>query len=143
MFLLHLGAGAVFVFAGYLKLWTPELFADDIAAFRILPPSLDNLLALGLPPFEIILGLLLITGWRRRTISFCAALTSGIFLVALCSAWVRGIPVDCGCFGSGSGGSPPWVAVGRDLLLFAGTLTLYAHARRDRTPELFTTLPAH
>ena len=136
--LLRLGTGAVFVFAGCLKLRAPEIFADDIAAFRILPPALDNLLALGLPPFEILLGLLLFTGWRRRTISFCAALTSGIFLIALCSAWVRGLRVDCGCFGSGGGEPRLWVAVARDLLLFAVTTALYLDARPDRTSQLFT-----
>jgi hypothetical protein len=50
----------------------------------------------------------------------------GVFALALGSALVRGLQVDCGCFGGG----PPtvwktWLSLVRDLLLAAATLPLY------------------
>lgn len=124
--------GAVFVYAGQAKIQEPAAFAENIASFRLLPSALVNLMAIGLPPFEILLGLLLMTGWRCRRTAFCALLASGVFLLALVSAWMRGIPVECGCFGTGTGGvahAPPvWLLIGRDLLLLGSAAIVYADA---------------
>ncbi|MGA7872757.1 MAG: MauE/DoxX family redox-associated membrane protein, partial [Candidatus Binatus sp.] len=54
-----IAVAAVFIYAGVDKIRDPLQFADSIAAFAILPAVLINLLALGLPPFEIACGLLL------------------------------------------------------------------------------------
>ncbi len=54
-----LAVAAVFIYAGIDKIRDPLQFADSIAAFAILPAVLINLLAMGLPPFEIACGLLL------------------------------------------------------------------------------------
>ena len=43
----------IFIYAGIDKIRDPLQFADSIAAFAILPAVFINLLALGLPPFEI------------------------------------------------------------------------------------------
>ncbi len=126
--------GGIFVYAGQAKIQAPAVFADSIASFRLLPAALSNVLAIGLPPFEVLLGLLLVTGWRGRTSSFCALLTTSVFVMALVSAWVRGIPVDCGCFGAADTPVkewPLWLLVGRDLLFFTAAAFVYADARHD------------
>ena len=61
---------AVFIYAGTTKLGTPQNFSDSIASFAILPNSLINILALGLPPFEIIAGLAIFIGIQRRPAIF-------------------------------------------------------------------------
>ena len=127
--------GVVFVYAGQAKIQDPASFADSIDSFRLVPTAFDNLIALGLPPFEMLVGFFLIVGWRVRTMAFCALLASGVFFLALGSAWVRGIPVDCGCFGTSlpvaARGSHMWISLGRDLLLAMVTAVVYVDARRQ------------
>lgn len=130
--------GAAFLYAGIIKVRAADAFADNIAGFRLLPPALNNLLAIGLPPFEILLGCLLIVGWQRRTAAFCALLLSGIFLLALLSAWLRGISVNCGCFGSEPGSLTPrqqlLLSIGRDLLLMGAAAAVYLDQwKQDRS----------
>lgn len=110
--------GAVFFWSGFLKVQAPLAFADSIASFQILPLPLINLLAMGLPPLEILLGILLMTGWKRREAAFGVLTLTAVFLLALGQARLRGLEVNCGCFGEGA--SSPWkiwTAIGRDLFL--------------------------
>ena len=131
--------GAVFAYAGAVKIRGAADFADAIAGFRLLPPGLSNLLALGLPPFEILLGGWLIAGWRRRTAAFCALVLCGLFLLALVSAAARGIAVDCGCFGAVAAGSlsagmSRWLPIVRDFALLAIAGTVYADGWQNELP---------
>ena len=52
----------VFIYAGVQKIIAPLNFADSIASFLILPNGLINLVALSLPPFEILLALAVVFG---------------------------------------------------------------------------------
>ncbi len=126
--------GGMFIYAGAVKVGSPQPFADSIASFRLLPASLIDLVALGLPSFEVLLGLWLLTGWRRRQAAFCTLAVTGVFLLALGSAFVRGLSVDCGCFGSGGdplvGSGHAGVALVRDGLLAAVAAALYVSAVR-------------
>ncbi len=127
-------AGLVFIYAGWLKTQAPQDFADSVAAFQLLPTRLNNLLALGLPPFELAVGSLLLTGWKTRVAAFCGLASCGIFLLALVSAIIRGLPVECGCFGNGPSSIIPALrlplAIGRDILLGGGVALVYFDARR-------------
>jgi putative oxidoreductase len=97
---LALIVGGLFIYAGVLKVWDPIKFAKDIANFHILPWPIGVRMAFYLPWLEIICGLALITGWMRRgAVGILTALTV-IFIIATISAKVRGIDLDCGCFGS-------------------------------------------
>jgi len=124
--------GAVFAYAGALKTLNPEGFADAIAAFQILPSPLINIFALGLPPFEVLVGLMLIFGIRPRLAVFGTLILSAVFIAALALALGRGLNVDCGCFGSGPASPGKTItALGRDFILLASGCWLYwAHARQ-------------
>jgi uncharacterized membrane protein YphA (DoxX/SURF4 family) len=109
--------GALLVFAGALKLRDPTGFATEITNYRLLP-QLAPYLAATLPLVEIVLGAALILAprvWRRA-----AALASlGLLLVftlAVAQVVVRGINVDCGCFG-GNSGPVTALTVLRDIVL--------------------------
>ncbi len=117
---------AVFIYAGIDKLRDPLQFADSIAAFAILPAVFINLLALGLPPFEIACGLLLLGPRTRRVGALAVAVISVMFFTALASALLRGLTLDCGCFGIGAPSRPRmWLELGLDAVLFSGALFLY------------------
>lgn len=127
-------AGLVFIYAGWSKLQSPQAFADSIATFQLLPARFNNLPALGLPPFEVIVGCSLLTGWKMRVAAFCGLAACGVFLAALASAMIRGLPVECGCFGEAHSPLTPglrlWLAIGRDLLLGGAVALVYLDARK-------------
>ena len=131
---LRVGVGLVFVYAGWVKILSPQAFADSIATFQLLPSRLINLLASGLPPFELIVGGWLVSGWKTRIAGFCGLLACGIFMAALISAMIRGLPVECGCFGNASSSLAPnlrlWLAIGRDFLLGVAVAVVYFDVRK-------------
>ncbi len=131
-----LAVAAVFIYAGVDKIQDRLQFADTIAAFRILPAGLINLLALGLPPFEIACGVLLLAPPTRRIGALAVALVCMLYLSALLSALLRGLTLDCGCFGTGTPSRPRmWLELGLDLVLFGSALSVYLRA--------IARLPAH
>ncbi len=122
---------AVFVYAGIDKLRDPLQFADSIAAFGILPTVLVSPFAQGLPIFEVLCALLLLlTTATRRVAALGLTLITTMFFIALASALLRGLTLDCGCFGAGAPSRPRmWVEAGLDIVLFSGSLFVYLRER--------------
>jgi len=119
---LRIALGGVFIYAGAGKIGNPQAFADSIATFQLLPNQLTNIVALALPPFEVLLGVILIIGWKIRASSIAAAGLSLVFVVLLGQAIARGLQVDCGCFGSGEPSlAKTWMSLGRAFLLAAAS----------------------
>jgi len=124
-----IAVAAVFIYAGIDKIRDLQQFTDSIAAFAIVPVAFINLLALGLPPFEVACGVLLLWPPTRRVGALAVAVISVVFFTALLSALLRGLVLDCGCFGTGTPSRPRmWVELGLDLVLFAGALSVYFHS---------------
>lgn len=109
---------AVFGLAAWGKLSDPLAFADSIAAYGLVPwrPGI-TLLALVLPVLEILLAALMVTGWWRRPAVLGLGGLTSIFTLALLSASVRGLNIDCGCFGGALPAMPVHWAILRNLLL--------------------------
>jgi len=123
---LRMVLGGVFLYAGTTKISNPQAFADSIATFKLLPAQLINIVALGLPPFEILLGLMLISEWKARAATLAVAGLAIVFVLALGQALIRGLVVDCGCFGSGEPSTlKTWISFGRAFVLFASSLWIY------------------
>jgi putative oxidoreductase len=133
LWLLRLGLGALLVASGALKLGDPAAFAAEIANYHLLP-ALSPLLAVTLPPVELVLGLALLAGPRPwlRAAALAATLVLTVFTVAVTSVVARGINVDCGCFGSAA--SPvTLLTVLRDLALVAAAVAIYMLTTRAPT----------
>lgn len=105
--LLRVGLGAVLIAAGALKLADPNRFASDIANFQLLP-ALAPLFAAVLPTTELVAGgaLLLLRGGWQRAAAFVATVLFAMFSFAVGWAYLKGIDVNCGCFGGGAGQAP-------------------------------------
>jgi uncharacterized membrane protein YphA (DoxX/SURF4 family) len=99
--LLRVVLGVVLVVAGALKVTNPAESALAVRAFQLLPYDLAGYVGYGLPMLEIIVGLLLVAGLFTRVAAAVAAGLMVAFLVGIISAWVRGLSIDCGCFGGG------------------------------------------
>lgn len=98
----RIALGAMFVYAGYTKLRHPwMLFAMSIHSYQVLPECGVTLVARTLPWLELALGLLLLAGvGLRHVASAASALLLGFFGIML-SSYLKGLGIDCGCFGFG------------------------------------------
>src|SRR5438270_2277261 len=84
--------GAVFVYAGYLKLRDPwALFAMNIASYEVLPMPAVEFVAKTLPWFEVVLGLVLIAGVFRRIATVSAAALLMVFFGLIVRAYFKGM----------------------------------------------------
>lgn len=117
------------------------MFADSIATFQILPRVLIVPVALGLPPLEILSGVLVLSGWWTRVGALAVAILTAIFCVALASALVRGLSINCGCFGGTGYVLPPSLELAQDIailglaaivLKWSGTSVPNSEARQTR-----------
>jgi uncharacterized membrane protein YphA (DoxX/SURF4 family) len=102
----RLGLGGVLVAAGGLKIVDPQSSVRAVAAYEILPPGAATVVGWGLPFAEVALGLLLILGAFTRVVASISAGLLVVFIAAVISAAVRGLSIDCGCFGGGGQMAP-------------------------------------
>mgnify|MGYP001562291065 FL=1 len=78
----------------------------------------------------------------RRLGALSVIILSSIFCLALLSALLRGIQVDCGCFGSGKPSIlKTWLAFGRDILFFAIATAIYLRSNLALLPRRMITSP--
>ena len=99
-YLFRLILGGVFIWAGIIKITNPLGFAQDIANYQVFPQSLSFFLALFLPWIEVICGVFILTGLFLRSSSALLTCLLAGFLVLIIVTLIRGIDVECGCFGS-------------------------------------------
>jgi uncharacterized membrane protein YphA (DoxX/SURF4 family) len=114
--LLRVVLGAIFVIAGASKVGHADMFAAQIAGFRLLPQIVIAPLALGLPFLELLLGGYLILGLFTRSAAWVAAVLLAVFDAAIASAVMRGMSVSCGCFGPNDATVTTWTEVARDAV---------------------------
>jgi uncharacterized membrane protein YphA (DoxX/SURF4 family) len=93
--------GGLFVFAGVMKLTSPQLFVQAIAAFKLnIPDHLLILLTFVVPWTEILAGTALALGlWARSSALLIALMLLG-FIGGIASVLIRKMDVHCSCFGS-------------------------------------------
>jgi putative oxidoreductase len=89
---------AVFVYSGYVKLQEPLQFAVAIHAYKLAPETMEYPLATYLPWLELLLGLLVLSGWKIRYSAMAATGLLFFFIVILSITYARGIEANCGCF---------------------------------------------
>lgn len=103
--------GSIFIAAAYGKLkplpgfpWTwasiktsMALFAIQVESYQVLSPKAANAVAHILPFAELFLGVWVVSGILRRWSSLVASLAFCGFIIAIFSAYERGLKIDCGC----------------------------------------------
>jgi uncharacterized membrane protein YphA (DoxX/SURF4 family) len=116
--------GGVFLIAGGLKVIDPQSAVAAVRAYRLLPAAVATIVGWGLPFVEIALGLLLLAGAATRVVAATSAVLLVVFIVAVTSAAVRGLSIDCGCFGGGGDVAPGQTAYGTEIVRDIGLLLL-------------------
>jgi len=147
--------GGIFVYAGYAKLTYPNhtvrpwfmlkfsvsanlsTFAFQVESYKVLSASGSALVAHTLPYVEIVLGLLLLIGWKFRI--WAAAVTAILagFLILVTRAYLLHMDINCGCFGTPE--PLTIITVLRDAALVAlAVLTTMFAFREARQPHPWT-----
>ena len=116
--------GMIFIYAAVLKIADPVAFAGSVAAYKILPYFANYAAAAVLPFLELVCGLLLVCGYRVKGAAIIIAGMNVVFMIALSSAIVRGLDIDCGCFKQGGEKTSPWIALARDAIFLAMTFVV-------------------
>ena len=97
----RLGLAAVFLVSGALKVVDPTQTRVAVLAYEVMPPGLVGPVAIGLPLVELALGTLLLAGAFTRWTALASAVLLVVLMTGVVQAWVRGLSIDCGCFGGG------------------------------------------
>ena len=116
--------GGVMLVAGALKVTDPEAATQAVRAYELLPQGFDGVVGLLLPFLEIGIGLLLIIGFGVRAAAVAAGVFMVLFIAAVSSAWVRGLAIDCGCFGGGGQVAPGDTKYLQEILRDVGLLVV-------------------
>ena len=128
--------GALFVFAGVAKLGDSAAFALEIANYRMLPvASLAPWMAVTLPGIEVVIGVAIVVGpkaWVRAAALLMTALLV-VFTVAVTQVVLRGINIQCGCFG-GDSGEVTWLTIARDVALLAMAAAVFVMSAPRHEP---------
>lgn len=102
----RLALAAVWGYAGYSKVSDPQAAVRAVRAYRLLPESVVPVLGYGLPFLEMGLAVLLALGLAIRLLGVVSVVMLLAFLTGVVSASVRGLTIDCGCFGGGGQVAP-------------------------------------
>lgn len=90
----------LFIYAALSKISDPLKFADEIRAYELAPLTVTNLIAIILPWLELIAAGLLVVGiWRAEARLLIFLMLIG-FTFGKISVEVRGLNINCGCWGS-------------------------------------------
>jgi uncharacterized membrane protein YphA (DoxX/SURF4 family) len=115
--------GVMFIYAAWTKLREPwAVFALAVDAYGMLPQWGVVAVARVLPWAELALGVVLLAGIFSRLSTLASSGILLFFFVLLTYSYVKGLKVDCGCFGFGEAISPRTLL--RDGALLTASLAM-------------------
>lgn len=94
--------GIVFIYAGAEKISNPDAFAQAIINYKLFPIWIINITAITLPWIELVTGILLIFRVYIKINSGIILSLLLVFEIIIIISLLRGLNIDCGCFGGGT-----------------------------------------
>jgi len=119
--------GVVFLYAALGKLFNPEGLAKAILRYEFLPVFFVNLQAIIMPWLELTLAVFLIFGIYKKGTSLLTSAVIVMFLIALISAYARGLDISCGCFSleETSTKGDILIRIFQDIFMLLGSVIVY------------------
>ncbi len=116
---LYAGVAFSFAYAGVAKAIDPERFLSSVLTYEAFPYGLAVLVALFIPWLELVVAFSLVTGIWRCVAARLAGAMLVAFIALIVQAGLRGLSIDCGCYGSNEldNAAQYAVKIGEDLLL--------------------------
>ena len=102
MFLVHWTIAILFSVSAYLHLSNPVAFFESIIKYKLVSSSVAAFVATVLPAAMVVISIWLIIGVHKRATAFAASILLAAFFGAQASAVIRGLEIDCGCYGTHS-----------------------------------------
>ncbi len=124
--------GGLFIYAGVVKILDPLSFAENVHNYRLVGRTLSFFTALYLPWLEAVAGSFLVVGLLRRASSGIISALLAFFIVLTVITMIRGINVDCGCFGALSRKAGLGLLVEDGIMLLMSLHVLFAPPARPR-----------
>lgn len=119
--------GAIFVYAGLIKLTAPATFAVLMDAFGIVPEPLLMPLSILIPVVEVAAGIGIFLDIKGSLPVYTVLL--GMFIAILGYAVWLGLDIDCGCFGPEDPEAKAFhglkTSLFRDMIMLAGLGFIY------------------
>jgi hypothetical protein len=132
---LSLVLALVFGVSAIPKLRHPRGFLLVVLIYRVLPPRPGRLYARLLPPLELLIALLLLSGTAVRLAATVAAALLLSFIVAVAVNMRRGRDLDCHCFGHATGRRIGWTLLLQDGALLVACIAVATFATTWATAE--------
>jgi len=147
--------GVIFIYAGYSKLFYPNHlmkpfallkfsvmsnlsnFGLQVESYKLLSSAGVNFVSHTLPFAEVILGLLLLIGWRLRIWAIIVTLIMLGFLTVVTRAYLLHMDINCGCFATPEPISLKKIFEDGVLALLAVLMTVFAFVEA-RKPHPWT-----
>ncbi len=147
----RIALAVIFIVAAYAKLkpqapvpWSMgsmrvslSMFAMQVDSYQLLPPAIVSPAAHFLPPFELFVGLWLLSGIALRYAALVTTLLLTVFFAVMVRSYFLGLEINCGCFGPGERLGPMTLLRDGSLLALAIAVTVGAFLihRRNNAPH--------
>ncbi|MCX7830792.1 MAG: hypothetical protein N2445_07020 [Acidobacteria bacterium] len=133
--LIRIVLGGTFILAAIPKILDPKGFALDITHYDFFPKIAVNLIAITVPWIELFIAFSIIFAVAQKGGVLLLNLMLIAFLVLLGQAWIRGLDIDCGCFGHSGAREAVSKAFVRDLFFVIWAILLYLFIKKPTLSE--------
>jgi len=111
--------GVIFAWAALAKIGDAQGFAAQVHNFRIMPVAFENIVAVTLPWIELVAAMALVLNIRARSGALLVFAMLAAFTVAIVVALLRGLDIECGCFGTADASRVGFVKVLENMAMLA------------------------
>lgn len=126
--------GFIFIYAAIGKISAPHEFAVAISNYQLFPDFSINFLAVFVPWLEIVCGFGLLFGVyvKENSVIYLSLIT--LFTLAIIISLLRGLDIDCGCFGYEDSSKVGIVKIGENIvLILLSVFVLFTSLKKDST----------
>jgi len=115
----------IFIFSGIEKISDVNYFSISLNNYKIFPLFSQNIIVIIFPWIELIFGILLLFGFYKKEISMIFAFFLFGFIVLIFISILRGLDIECGCFGTLSSVKIGYMKIYENILLLIISLHIF------------------